>query len=127
MPDMFNGFEIPQDNVATESRGAAVLTDEKSFHEDLQTANRDIIIQLNQPYYISSLLIPFFQGGKKTGFCVSTSLDNTNWNMAVQKRYNDDLDTSSVYQFTQLLVVFVKIITGVGVKWCNYKFGMQKC
>lgn len=94
---------MPLDNVATEDKGAIMFK-----YDDSGKMNKDIIIQLNQPYYIGSLRIQFWKEGKSTPFSVQTSLDMQNWSVAVDKRI-EDLDASPVFHFIPRLVVFVRI------------------
>lgn len=104
LPNNFNGFVVPLDNVATEDRGALI-----DF-----VVNSQIIIHLKQRYYIGPLRIPFLEEGKITPqFYIETS---ENWTMTVDKR-NEELESSPVFQFTPRLVVFVKLNSAIEVKF----------
>lgn len=93
-PVMFNGYVVPLDNVATIFKGANIIK-----NDQLQALpNREILIQLGQPYYIDSLRILFWEVGKRNHFYVETSLDMKTWSLAVDNR-NGDIVSSPVFQF----------------------------
>lgn len=95
---------MPPDNVATFGKGAVVIKNEKT-----EMANREIIIQLGQPYYIGSVRIPFWEAGKATPqFYIETSVDMQIWNIAVDRRI-ENVDLSPVFHFIPRLTVFVRI------------------
>lgn len=112
IPDIFNGFVTPVENVATKDRGAIVLKDERNIHdENIQIlADKEIIIQLSQPYYIGSIRFLLCEVGSRTSrFYVQTSLDMNTWYMAVDQRH-EDMVSEPVLNFTPRLIVYVKIV-----------------
>lgn len=71
-----------------------------------------ILLQLNQPYYISSLRMLLGTDKNNTNqysFFIETSLDNENWQLAVDKR-DESLSGWQQFQFEERPVVFVKIV-----------------
>lgn len=111
-------------NVANPKMGAMVIEgvggnnmlneniDEYTWHETNQGC---ILLQLNQPYYISSLRMLLgcdknhirFQN--KYSFYIQTSFDQEKWQMAVDK-CNESLSGWQQFEFEERVVVFVKIV-----------------
>lgn len=74
--------------------------------------NDQIVLQLNQPYYIGSLRMLLGCAGSHSNqysFYIETSLDNENWQMAVDKR-DDSLSGWQQFEFEERTTVFVKIV-----------------
>lgn len=72
-----------------------------------------ILLQLNQPYFISSLLMllgcdPRNQSIEYS-FYIETSIDKENWQLAVDKR-NESLLGWQEFEFKERPVVFIKIV-----------------
>lgn len=119
--DTPNDFLRPTNNVADVDLGAIVLeghgdTDgmlvenmaEYTYHKK----DGQILLQLNQPYYISSvrmLLGSNMSYSNEYSFYIQTSLDNENWQMAVDK-HDETLSGWQQFVFDERLVTFVKII-----------------
>lgn len=114
-------FSRPANNVASPKIGAMVIEgaggnnmlndnmDEFTCHE---IGERRILLQLNQPYYIHSMRM--LLGNERNhsnqySFYIETSMDNENWQMAVDKR-DASVSGWQQFEFGERLVTFVKII-----------------
>lgn len=132
VPYLLNGFVVPKDNAATYDRGATVVTGEngKELLYDSNTMmpttegdrteytshkigdNGMILLRFGQPYYIESIRLLLCEKNNRTyRFYVETSVDENNWEMAVDMR-NTDVNSSlkSVFSFNKRLVLWMKIV-----------------
>lgn len=78
----------------------------------MSSKNGQIVLQLNQPYYIGSLRMLLGCAGShlnQYSFYIQTSLDNVNWQMAVDKR-DESLTGWQHFEFEERAVVFVRIV-----------------
>lgn len=113
------GFLRPTNNVANPEIGAIVvegggfgLLNEKMDDFSCHQKNGQIVLQLNQPYYIGSLRMLLGcdrNHSNQYSFYIETSLENENWQMAVDKR-DESLLGWQQFEFEERLVVFVKIV-----------------
>lgn len=69
-----------------------------------------IIVQLSQPYYIGSLRLLLWDRDDRTySFYVETSVNQSDWEMAVDKR-DEHLQSWQTLTFTPRPTVFLKIV-----------------
>lgn len=121
----------PKDNVATYDRGAKVTTgqngkdllfesttmsptegDRIEYTSHMIDEYGKILIRFGQPYHIESIRLLLGATDNRTyRFYVETSVDNENWEMAIDMR-NTDVGSSSsaVYTFNKRLVLWIKIV-----------------
>lgn len=75
-----------------------------------QLGSGSIIIQLGQPYVISSLRLLLWDCDSRTyGFHIETSLDNKEYEMLVDKR-NEQLRSWQQFIFEPRPIIFIKIV-----------------
>lgn len=136
------GFYRPTKNVANPKIGATVLEGDggnNMLDNNMETSTRSamrldknmVLLQLNQPYYISS--IRMLLGSKRNykkqfSFYIETStiswLSSSTWQMAVDKR-EESLSGWQQFEFEERLVSYVKII-GVGEGVSNFLLSVPK-
>ncbi|XP_063904588.1 BTB/POZ domain-containing protein 9-like [Zophobas morio] len=127
MPTITNGIICPNYNVASLDKKAIVIEGERpsklfdgylygsSCYHIIGSGN--ITIQLAQPYMISTmrLLLDDCSGTRHFRYFVETSVNHSNWEMAVDRRNEDCIDCQNL-RFKERAVVFIRI-TGTYDSW----------
>lgn len=76
----------------------------------IKTGSGVIVIQLGQPYYIGSMRLLLWDCDSRTySFYIETSLNQKDWEMAVDKR-EDQHRSWQQFTFEPRPVVFIKIV-----------------
>lgn len=127
IPALCNGFVAPISNVATvemsanvvlgvsRARNALINGDYVAYDWDSgytchQLGSGEILIQLGQPYWLSTMRILLWDIDERLySFYVETSTNRRTWDMAVDKR-NEQLRSWQPLAFTPRPVVFIKIV-----------------
>lgn len=127
IPKLVDGLISPRYNVATVPQGAVVLEgvsrtrnallngDVKNYDWDSgytchQLGSGSIIIQLGQPYHISSMRMLLWDCDTRTySFYIETSTNRNDWKIAVDKR-DEQLRSWQQFTFEPRPVVFIRII-----------------
>lgn len=108
----------PKKNVAKIEYGAVVcrgtgdgMLNENPNEYTCQEVGSSILLQLNQPYYIETLRMYLGNGLNhlnKYSFCIETSMNKSDWQMAVDKR-NESLAGWLEFDFEPRPAEFIKI------------------
>lgn len=127
MPALVNGFVAPTANVATlqmsanvvrgvsRARNALINGDYVTYDWDSgytchQLGSGEILIQLGQPYWLSTMRILLWDIDERLySFYVETSTNQRTWDMAVDMR-NERLRSWQPLAFNARAVVFIKIV-----------------
>lgn len=119
-PNLVDGIIKPTKNVAKFEHRAIVVKgvggnnmlnvnpDEFTCHEK----GSYILLQFNQPYHIDSLRMLLGNNMNhlnKYSFCIETSMDKTNWKIAIDKR-NDYLSSWQEFDFEPRSAIFIRIM-----------------
>lgn len=119
-PELVDGVIKPKRNVAKIENDVIVKACGSGnriemLNEDPRSAAchyRDgcILIQLNQPYYIGSLrmLLGLTDYSVEYSFCIETSIDESIWEMAIDKR-NESLSGWQEFDFEPRPTTFIRI------------------
>lgn len=148
IPKLMDGLISPRYNVATVAQGAIVLEgvsrtrnallngDVKNYDWDSgytchQLGSGSIVIQLGQPYHISSMRMLLWDCDTRTySFYIETSTNQTDWKIAVDKR-DEQLRSWQQFSFESRPVVFIRIIgmhnTANEVSICRFFFSSFLC
>lgn len=118
-PNLINGMTKPTRNISKMESGSIVVKgvggnnmlnenpDEFTCHEK----GSHILLQLNQPYHIDSLRMLLGNNmnfANKYSFCIETSMDKSNWKMAVDKR-SEYLSSWHEFDFEARETTFIRI------------------
>lgn len=127
VPTLVNGLILPTYNVATVDMSASVIEgvsrtrnallngDVKNYDWDSgytchQLGSGVIVVQLGQPYLIGSMRLLLWDCDSRTySFYVETSINQKDWEMAVDKR-DEQLRSWQQFTFPPRPVVFFKIV-----------------
>jgi BTB/POZ domain-containing protein 9 len=112
IPKVIGDIICPITNVATLSEKAMVIEgkfDEKTGYYSHTIGKDKIILQLTQPYMLSSMKLRFWDGdGRSCRYFIETSVDKSNWKIAADRR-NEDCKSWQTLQFDQRPVVYIRI------------------
>lgn len=118
IPKMVDGVIRPTKNVAKIEFSAVVLEGiggRNMLNENLDFAchesGHNIVLQFNQSYYIDSLRMLLGNAMNhlnRYSFCIETSLNQTDWEMAVDKR-DETLSGWQEFNFVPRPALFIKI------------------
>lgn len=127
VPRIQNGIIAPRHNVATVERSAIVLEgvsrnknsllngDVRTYDWDVgytchQLGSGNILIQLGQPYMIDSFRILLWDCDDRTySFYIETSVDETTWEMVVDKR-NERIQSWQSFTFAPRIISYIRIV-----------------
>ncbi|KAJ3646549.1 hypothetical protein Zmor_024133 [Zophobas morio] len=125
-PLVIGGLIRPNSNIAIEKLGATVIEGNHGEHllwcgeKDLDyrdgyayhligTDTEGIVIQLNQPYIISSMILLLYDLDFIVyRYFVETSVDNENWELLFDRR-DEDHQSGEIITFDERPVVFIRI------------------
>ncbi|XP_068911939.1 BTB/POZ domain-containing protein 9-like [Tenebrio molitor] len=124
IPKVIGDIICPTANVATLSKKAMViqggnpneLINENFTKYDGSTGHSfhtigvdKIMVQLAQPYMLSSMKLRLWDGDERSyRYFIETSIDKSNWKMAADRR-NEDCKSWQILQFDQRPVVYISI------------------
>lgn len=128
VPKTINGLISPKINVATVEKSAIVLEGVSRIKNSLLngnvkdydwdngytchqlSGNNNIIIQLGQPYLISSFRMLLWDYDERNySFYIETSVNETDWDMVVDKR-NERLQSWQTFTFEPRPITFIRIV-----------------
>lgn len=125
-PTVVDGLVVPKINVATVEKSATVLEGVSRNKNSLlngvgdydwdfgytchQLGSGNILIQLGQPYLISSIRILLWDCDDRTySFYIETSINENQWETVVDKR-NERLQSWQSFTFDQRPVTYIRIV-----------------
>ena len=127
VPKIIDGLVCPKINVATVSKSAVVLEgvsrnknsllngNVKDYDWDKgytchQLGSGNILIQLGQPYLVSSFRLLLWDCDERTySFYIETSVNETDWSMVVDKK-NERLQSWQSFAFEPRPITFIRIV-----------------
>ncbi|XP_052263784.1 BTB/POZ domain-containing protein 9-like [Dreissena polymorpha] len=125
--NLHDGLIVPSENVATiakkacviegvsRSRNALINGDTRQYDWDSgytchQLGSGSIVVQLPQPYVLDSMRLLLWDCDDRSyGYYIETSVDNSNWELVIDKR-NESCKSWQNVTFPMRAVVFVKIV-----------------
>jgi BTB/POZ domain-containing protein 9 len=112
IPLVIGDIICPITIVATLGEKAMVIEgkfDEKTGYYSHTIGKDKIILQLTQPYMLSSIKLFLWSGNRrKYRYFIETSVDKSNWKIAADRR-NEDCTSWQMLQFDQRPVVYISI------------------
>ncbi|OQV15078.1 BTB/POZ domain-containing protein 9 [Hypsibius exemplaris] len=123
--DKYLGFVVPKENVASLAKFASVVEGVSRSRHALINGSLDydwdngycchqigsgaIVVQLNQPYFLSSLRLLLWDVDDRTyTYVIHTSANNRDWRLIVDTR-DSQRQSWQTHQFNQQVVSFIKL------------------